>query len=112
MDDASIQKIQKAAKLLAKAESTDSTREAAALLEMSDSFIRQVIVAIERAEFEEDGSARPPERRFMFDRRKSRVLDTGSPGVGTSEDPSVALSRYRRFSDENPYETNKVNKSV
>lgn len=90
-------KLQRALKLLIKADRTDYEPEAVALVERSYRLLAQVIT-----EFDERTGYREPtggrrERRFLFDRRRSRLPDPtkqAPPG-----DAGMALARYRRAAE-------------
>jgi hypothetical protein len=96
MDTATLHRIRKAAKLLAKAASTDSEREAIALVAMADSLMREVMVAIEKAETAEARQSAPRERRRMFDRRESRIPESARPDSEHPQGAAAALARYQR----------------
>jgi hypothetical protein len=88
--------IQKVAKLLAKAESTDSEPEAIALVEKCYGILAQLLTEHDAASrVESPAGPRRRERRRLFDRRGSRLAEA----TWTSE-PSAAAARYRRSTDE------------
>ncbi len=89
--------IQTALKLLAKAESTNHEPEAIALLEKCYRMIAQIINEYDEALGAANQANTRRERRFLFDRRRSRVPETAKPGE--SQYSGVALAQYRRSAE-------------
>jgi hypothetical protein len=94
MDRATIEKV---AKLLAKAESTNSEPEAIALIEKCYRMLAEVINEYDQRSGDANGPRRR-ERRHLFDRRRSRT-----PTAARPNDPVTATARYlRATADETP----------
>lgn len=96
MNEEILRRITRVAKLLAKAESTNSDPEALALLEKCYRELAQVVNDLDRIAGPPAPGSRPRERRFMFDRRGSRIADKFRTETGRPDDPISALARYQR----------------
>lgn len=85
-------------KLLLKAESTDSEAESIALIEKCYRMLAQILTEFDKASSGPgQTSNQRRERRFLFDRRRSRLPEAASPG--TPEEAGMALRRYLQSSD-------------
>jgi hypothetical protein len=90
--------IKMAARLLAKAESTDSDPEAIALVERSYSLLADTINAYDLVSAQQSGPRRR-ERRRLFDRRSARRSLTDPVGIGPEAEQASAVNGYLRLGD-------------